>query len=454
MELGARLAPVRRATVGKNALDALALLFLLASGAFWAVLHWSALVVEGAGIPQMVVAIVMTAIYALALPLLLSMLAPSTPAGMLLQKTQWRTIGFAFIIGSAAFLGWHAKNLMLLWFSAQPLIDEADQETAYTIACLIGLVVIPALAWVQATPEQWLSAIQQAHAVRKLELQQNGEIAIIKARLLWAEQRAALSYANLLPAEQQEIHLTLEGLFKAIADNQRDIARTVGASATVERQLGSMGDREIERVMSNVAAQLEKPAQDLERYLTVQDEGERSVGRSVNDRTTDRTMVVSPHQEQDRTFARTTERPNERTTSGPLADHRTTERTPEWLHPQAYGLARKNLPSEWTRAMLENAVGCDEWQSSIYVAAWQAAGLVISLTEPEFHYRFTGGERPHSEAYAAARPALNGAWKSVELQDLLSISKTQAHTYLTAWIGAGLVVSLTEPKHHYQFVEV
>lgn len=262
----------RRATVGRNALDALALLFLLASGAFWAVLHWTALVVDGASWPQMVVAIVMTAIYALALPLLLSMLAPSTPAGMLLQKTQWKTIGFALIIGSAAFLGWHAKNLMLLWFEAQPLISEAGQEMAYTIACLIGFVVIPALAWVQATPEQWLQAIQQAHAVRKLELQQNGEIAIIKARLLWAEQRAAISYANLLPAEQQEVRATLEGLFKAIADNQRDIARTVGASATVERNLGSLGDAQIAHIMSHVAAQLESPAQDLERFITVQDD--------------------------------------------------------------------------------------------------------------------------------------------------------------------------------------
>lgn len=269
MDLSGHLQTARRATVGKNALDALALLFLLASGAFWFVLHWSALVVPGAGLPQMVVAVVMTAIYALALPLLLSMLAPSTPAGMLLQKTQWRTWGFLLVIGSAMFLGFHARNLMLLWFSAQPVIEEAEQEAAYTIAAMIGFVVIPALAWVQATPEQWLSAIQQAHKVRKLEMEQEGEIAIIKARLLWAEERAAVSYASLLPAEQEEVRATLGGLLKGIADLQRDIANTVGARATVERSLGSLGDAEIDDIMSHIAVQLEKPAQALERFLPV-----------------------------------------------------------------------------------------------------------------------------------------------------------------------------------------
>lgn len=73
-------------------------------------------------------------------------------------------------------------------------------------------MVIPALAWVQVTPERWLAEIQQAHLVKKAELEQRGELAIIKARLLWAEQKAAVGYARLLPAEQKEVRDTLKGL--------------------------------------------------------------------------------------------------------------------------------------------------------------------------------------------------------------------------------------------------
>ena len=61
----------------------------------------------------------------IALPLLLSMLIPATPAGQLLQKTQWGTIGFWVIIPAVGFLIVHAYDLMLAWFSAQPLIAEA-----------------------------------------------------------------------------------------------------------------------------------------------------------------------------------------------------------------------------------------------------------------------------------------------------------------------------------------
>jgi hypothetical protein len=62
-------------------------------------------------------------------------------------------------------------------------------------------------------------------------LQQRGELAILKSRILWATQRAAVSYANLLPAEQKEIVDTMRGLFMSIGDTQRDIARTLQIDA-------------------------------------------------------------------------------------------------------------------------------------------------------------------------------------------------------------------------------
>src|SRR5689334_3262800 len=263
----------RRVSNGRTALSILAGVFLAASLLFWGVLHWTVFVSRGAGVPQIAVALVMTVIYAFALPLLLSMLVPTTPAGQMLQKTQWKTVGFPVIIASAAFLAWHARNLMVLWFAAQPSVAEAGQEAAYTLAALIGFVVIPALAWVQVTPERWLKEIEQAHLVKKLEVEQQGELAIVKARLLWAEQKAAIGYARLLPAEQKEVRDTLRGLLMGIADTQRGIARTMGIQAHVERTI--LGDKDIADTLDYVEQQLEKPAQLIERNLTYFDDQDR-----------------------------------------------------------------------------------------------------------------------------------------------------------------------------------
>jgi hypothetical protein len=233
----------RRHTVARTVLDMLAMLFLGASLAFWGVLHWTVLFTPAPYLPQAIVSGVMTIVYALALPLLLSMLVPTTPAGQLLQKTQLRTVGFPVIIASAAFLGWHARNLMLLWFEAQPAIADAGQGGAYTIAALIGFVVIPALAWVQVSPERWVQQIQQAHQVKKLELQQRGELAIIKASLIRAETLAARGWANLLPAEQEEAYQSLRGLLMASSDSMRAVVKTLGLSADLERSI--MSDEDI-----------------------------------------------------------------------------------------------------------------------------------------------------------------------------------------------------------------
>jgi hypothetical protein len=273
---------LRRHTVARSVLSIMGAVFLVTSFAFWGVLHYSIFVSPaGFAIPQIIVAVVMTVVYSLALPLLLSMLIPTTPAGQFLQKTQWRTIGFPVVVASALFLAWHARNLMLLWFSAQPLIEAADQQTSYTLAALIGFVIIPALAWVQVTPDRWLSEIQTAHQVKKLELMQRGEIAILKARLAWVEAKAISGYARLIPAEQQEVRDTLKGLLMGMADSQRAIVRTMGIQADVERAV--LGDQEIAQSLDYVAQQLERPAKVIDRALTSIDDCNRENDDSDQD---------------------------------------------------------------------------------------------------------------------------------------------------------------------------
>src|SRR5689334_4836964 len=96
--MDSRYRHVRPATVARNALDTLAAVLLGGALAFWFVLYWKLLSPPTLLSLETIGVVVLALVYGLASPLLWSALVPTTPAGQLLQRTQWRTIGFAFII--------------------------------------------------------------------------------------------------------------------------------------------------------------------------------------------------------------------------------------------------------------------------------------------------------------------------------------------------------------------
>ena len=252
--MAGRYRQLQRATVARSALDVIALIFLGCGFAFWGVAFWQLLSPPALLSLLSIQAAVLALVYSLAAPLLLSMLVPTTPAGQLLQKTQWRTIGFPVIVACAIFLAYQAEMMIELWLSAQPGVREGNFAHPMAISLMIAFVVIPALAWVQLTPERWLQQIQQAHQVKKLEMQQRGELAIIKASILSAERKALKGWANLLPLEQAEVFNTIRGLLMSTSDVQRDIVRTLGLGAELERDI--MDDREIADRLDYVAQQV------------------------------------------------------------------------------------------------------------------------------------------------------------------------------------------------------
>ncbi|HWP87699.1 MAG TPA: hypothetical protein VNM70_07455 [Burkholderiales bacterium] len=255
MDMDRRFRQLQRATVARSALDVIALIFLCCGFAFWAVAFWQLLAPPALLSLLTIQACVLALVYSLAAPLLLSMLVPTTPAGQLLQKTQWRTIGFPVIIAGALYLTYQAGYMLEAWLSAQPAIADAGMARSLAISMTIALIVIPALSWVQLTPERWLAQIQQAHAVKKLELQQRGELAIVKASLLRAERLAIKGWANLLPLEQEEVFSTMRGLLMSSSDVQRDIVRTLDLSAELEREI--MSDQVIADRLDHVARALD-----------------------------------------------------------------------------------------------------------------------------------------------------------------------------------------------------
>jgi hypothetical protein len=354
---------LQRATVARSALDVIALIFLGCAFAFWGVAFWQLL-----GPPALlsllsIQAVVLALVYSLATPLLWSMLVPTTPAGQLLQKTQWRTFGFAAIVGAAFFLSYQAEWMLEAWLYAQPAIRENNMARGLALSLAIAFILCPALAWVQLTPERWLQQIQQAHQVKKLEMQQRGELAIIKASLVRAETLAAVGWANLLPGERDEVLGTLRGLLMGSADSMRAVVKTLGLSADLERSI--MNDDEIADQLDYVKNAIDvvpevTPALPARSQPSVAQQSAETNGSRTIDRERERSATVPP-----------------RTANANAND--------------TLDAARRALGANvWTRADLEEALSIQKTKAAEYIKAWRQSGDVVDISDPAYHYQFVG----------------------------------------------------------------
>jgi hypothetical protein len=371
--MAGRYRQVQRATVARSALDVIALIFLCAGFAFWGVAFWQLLAPPALLSLLSIQAAVLALVYSLATPLLWSALVPSTPAGQLLQKTQWRTFGFAAIVGAAIYLSYQAEMMIELWLWAQPGIAEAGFARSLAISLSIGFILIPALAWTQLTPERWLQQIQQAHAVKKLEMQQRGELAIIKALIVSAERKALKGWANLLPLEREEIFDTIKGLLMSTSDVQRDIVRTLSLGAELERDI--MNDHEIADRLDYVAQQIN----------VLPDVG-RVTPREIPAES--ETVALAPRQD-----AISVSPPPRPATAGIAAPQRPAaprsapqrEYTPEWQRARdKYG------DGAWSVRQLAETLDMKERTARDRVNAWVASGQACAADTKGFFYLTEG----------------------------------------------------------------
>ncbi len=358
---------LQRATVARSALDIIAIIFLVAGFAFWSVAFWQLLAPPALLSLLSIQAAVLAVAFSLAAPLLLSMLVPTTPAGQLLQKTQWATIGFYVILASALFLVYQSEQLIEVWLYAQPGVSGAHFERRLAIVLVIAFVVVPALAWIQLSPERWMAAVQQAHMVRKIELQQRGELAIIKASLIRAEMLAARGWANLLPLEQDEAISTLRGLLMGSADSMRSVVKTLGLDAELSRSI--MGDDEIADQLEyvkhsiNVLPEItQRSPQDETRALSAAPD--RAAGPSGS---AERAPIpyTEPH-------------------TGDTMPHRATS----YPHQEEYTIAYRELRGAWTVKDLARVLSIEEPTARQRKAAWEQAGLVNGRGLSTGRYQF------------------------------------------------------------------
>jgi hypothetical protein len=353
----------RRKTTATSVLDRIALFCLGASLLFWGVLYFTLIAPPLPMIaPQTFVALALTVMSALIIPLFWSILVPTTPAGQLLQKTQWGTIGFWVILGAALYMTWYAHQWVALWWFNQAVIRENNLDGPVTIFCLIGFVLVPSLAWTVVTPERWLLQIHQAREVRKIERMMQLEDLSYKAMI--ARTRAILN-AELAGAAVSRIP-ELAGLLmtseKLTHQALYQVAQGYSAMYNAELRLGLESEPDLEeryRTTVNYLVKAHNETPELPEAPQLES-------------TTPQVIVQAGV-------------PVEVGAQSPLSRLSTPAR-------QNYIAARNVLgDGAWMRRDIEKALSCQHTEASERIKEWKRAGLVVDVSDPKWHYRFTEG---------------------------------------------------------------
>ena len=218
-------------------LTLLAIIAMIGSAVYW----WG---VQSQLTGNVLISAAYTAILVLAPPSLTSFLIPWSPGGMLLQKINARTWGYAVIAGAALFLIYYSIEIQYSWWASQPVVADTNLIMQQVFIGIIGFIIIPALLWTPVTSEELVEQVRQAHLVRRYELQTQADIAILRATLLRAQEKALIGFANLTVQEREELASVMRGLVKGIDQTLRDIGDSVKTVSGATVPFNSLDDNE------------------------------------------------------------------------------------------------------------------------------------------------------------------------------------------------------------------
>ncbi|HEY1014241.1 MAG TPA: hypothetical protein VGE07_16125 [Herpetosiphonaceae bacterium] len=239
----------------KRLLALLALVAMIGSACYW----WG---IQKELTGNWAVALAYTAILVLAPPSLVSFLIPWSPAGMLLQKINARTWGYAVVTGSALVLIYYSFILQYQWWSAQPVAAGSGIVLQQVLIGLIGFIGIPALLWTPVSSDELVEQIRQAHLVRRYELQTQADLALLRSTLMRAQEKALVGFANLSPQERQELAAVMHGLVRGIDQTIQEVAQSVKAVSGASVPFTGLGEnRDIRGYLEYITdSLLENPA--------------------------------------------------------------------------------------------------------------------------------------------------------------------------------------------------
>ena len=252
---GQRRRPGAMQFTSKTLLAILALISMGGSAAYW----WG---VQSQLTDNRIVAIAFTAILVLAPPSLVSFLIPWSPAGMLLQKINARTWGYPVIIGAALYLIYYSFQIQWSWWAAQPIVSDAGLVYQQVLIGIIGFIIIPALLWTPVSSDELVEQVRQAHLVKRYELQTQADIAILRATLLRAQEKALIGFANLTVQERQELAAVMRSLVAGIDNTLREVGQTVRTVSGVAMPFDGLleDNAEVRDVLDYITESLESTA--------------------------------------------------------------------------------------------------------------------------------------------------------------------------------------------------
>lgn len=235
---------------GKTVLLLLALVSMAASGVYW----WG---VQSELTTSRPIAIAFTAILVLAPPTLISFLIPWSPAGMLLQRVNAQTWGHAAVVCASIYLLYYSFQLQYSWWAAQKATAESGLITQQVLIGLIGFILIPALLWAPVSSEELTTQVQQAHIVKRYELQAQADIAILRATLLRAQEKALIGFANLTTDEREELAGVMRSLIGGVDKTLREIGQSVKTLSGAGVPFTELADNnDIQDVLSYISESL------------------------------------------------------------------------------------------------------------------------------------------------------------------------------------------------------
>ncbi|OAN47076.1 histidine kinase [Chloroflexus islandicus] len=234
----------------KSLLAILAFIAMIGSAVYW----WG---VQSQLTGNWIIAAAYTAILVLAPPSLMSFLIPWSPGGMLLQKINAKTWGYAVVIAATIYLVYYSFEIQWTWWASQPVVQSTGLVIQQVLIGIIGFIIIPALLWTPVTSEELVEQVRQAHLVRRYELQTQADIAILRATLLRAQEKALIGFANLTVQEREELAAVMRGLVKGIDATLRDIGESVRTVSGATVPFNSLEDNEdIQKYLDFVAETL------------------------------------------------------------------------------------------------------------------------------------------------------------------------------------------------------
>lgn len=364
----------RRGDNGFSARDAMRLLAgvcLLVSGFFWFPVRWR--VVAPTDVPEALIAISSGLFMVFGPPILTSFLIPWTPTGMLLQRLNLRTVGYAVVIACALFLLYYAFIFQESWWSSRPLIVAADMVRFETIVGLISSIIVPALIWAPVGTDELIETARQAHLVKRYELQVNADIAVLQRTLFQAQELAVKNLADLTDRERSWLAGALKGLVTGMDQTLRELAGTVERVSETSIQFQPLTTYpETAEILAYVTDTLYGDVVDAEAYEALPAPA---------------TALVAPQPPP------TPQPPATRTTSPLPAPPVEAVLSPD--SSAAYAIARQHLSGLWTREQLEAVLQVRRSKANDLIREWVEVGYVIRINNPRHHYAWSeqGGQR-------------------------------------------------------------